>query len=195
MGVDSQLLDKEVHGSAMENMVADELLKKKQQIEERDDLWGQTFRSASAIYEKQTKLEALKQALILGLQIRQEIKRVGFSGAQFWIVLILSIIKDLFIDIPTLGVASPIINFAVTGVLAIVFFMRKSGMKKQLIKWFVVPCLVEFVPGLSGFFPSYLLSTFLLKLKTEKRKKKLKNQLKDVEQGTQKLLRQVMYET
>ncbi len=132
--------------------------------------------------ENQT--QAITGGVSLGLDLRRQINETNFDSGTFHVVLLLSIIKDLA-NILTLGTFGTLLNFAVTPALFIIFFMRGSLIARTLIKWFVWPMVVEFIPFLD-FFPMYVVMTLLLKYKMDKKRKELQQQLEETEKEMKK---------
>ena len=90
-------------------------------------------KSLGKVVEKHTRREAVKQGIELGYELRKEISDGRFDGKTFYIVLLLSLAKDL-IDIKTLGIIGPIINIFVSFTLFIIFFLRRARLRSYLIK-------------------------------------------------------------
>lgn len=130
------------------------------------------------ISKNRSKGEAIKQGILLGSEIRQEISDGRFDGGTFYAVLFLCVIKDS-IDLVTLGTIGVIVNIFITITLFIVFFLKKSFLKKYLIKRYIWPMIIEFIPIVCAF-PSYTVSCILLKMKLDNRTRNLEEELRKV---------------
>lgn len=188
--IDSRLLNREQEGDA-----ADEL--KNQKSGNRDktgrmkrqnnnspggsyfDALTQTAYNLGGLLGAKNQAGAAKQGLVMGVQMRQAIKQGDFSGGNFITVLLLSVLKD-FVDIVAIGTIGVLINIPITIFLFIVFFMQLSVIKKYLLKRFIWPMIIEFIPFLS-IFPAYTISTIWLKMKIDKRNKEMQAQLDQLE--------------
>jgi hypothetical protein len=141
-------------------------------------------------------VEAVKSGLQLGFDLRHQIDATNFDAGTFYTVLLISIIKDI-LDCLSLGVGGTIFNIAVTVALMIIFFMRGSWFKRYLVKRFLWPIIIsvfiEFIPFVD-FFPTYSLMAIFLKLKMDKERKQLGQQLEEVEKDLKKIAPRAEYE-
>lgn len=128
----------------------------------------------------ENKYAAIKEGAEIGLELRNKINEGKFEGGTFYTVLILALIGD-FIDLLTLGTIGYFLDKIIMIALFFVFFLKVSAIKKYLIKRFIWPSIIKFIPLISTF-PSYTISTIMLKLKVDKENKKLENQLREVEE-------------
>lgn len=127
------------------------------------------FSSIENIIKKPTSINAAKEAIKFGFAIRKE----GWTTENFFVVLLLSVLKDFydFIDLGTLG---PILNIFVSIVLFIVLFNTGGKIRSRLFKFFFGAIIIEFIPWLS-VFPFYILSTIFAKIHMDKKDKENKN--------------------
>lgn len=111
-------------------------------------------------------------------ELRRKIEERRFEGGSFIVLLVLCLIKDA-IDIFTLGLAGTITNLFITPFLFIFFFMRGSYVMRKLIRGFIWPIAIEFIPGINAF-PTYTIMALLLKFNLDKKVKHLELLLKVV---------------
>lgn len=162
--------------------------------DENLEAFGETFESFEKVEKSESRLEALKQGLKLGLYLKKRIKDGKFDS--FIVVLILSLIKD-FIDFASLGTFGTVFNIFITITLFIVFFLQKQTFKKYFIKKFlwkyIAVMVAEYIPGLD-VMPSYTMSAILLKLSIDRKIGKMKKSLDEVEKVTERLKHKSNYE-
>jgi hypothetical protein len=125
----------------------------------------------------------IEHGIALGLILRQQANDLRFDGLDFYVVLGMSIIKDLS-DAMTLSLLSWLTVLPITFGLQIFFLMRKSFLKRFIINnflWKFIPLtILEALPGTS-FFPSYILATIFLKRRIDKEIRKIKSEVEDVD--------------
>ncbi len=155
--------------------------------EEGSERGGRAFRAPLAAARAlrvgvTSRLNAIKAGIELGMTLRQEIEDTNFSGGVFWTVLLLSIVKDawdLIVGWADLGLSGTLINVVITVALFITFFFKINFFEKMF--WRIVWAMgAEFIP-LLDLFPSYVISTILLKYHSEKKVRELEEQLKNVQ--------------
>lgn len=120
-------------------------------------------------------VEAQKMAAREALNVRRRISEEGFDGATFLTVLLLSLIGDVA-DLLTLGTIGYLVDKMIAIFLFLIFFLKAPVLKKYLIKKFIWPVVIKFIPGLN-IFPSYTISAILLKIKMDKDKRQAIDEL------------------
>lgn len=137
------------------------------------------LKSVETIVRSKSPLGEVWEGVKIGFELRREMAEKGMTAGVFFTILLLSVLKD-FGDLVSLGTTGWLVNIAISTALFIVFFMQRSFIKRFLIKRFIFPVIIEFIPFLD-FFPTYTIMAILLKLKLDKINRDLKNQLADLE--------------
>ncbi|MFA5318324.1 MAG: hypothetical protein WC323_02525 [Patescibacteria group bacterium] len=141
-----------------------------------------------ASISSETRFDAAYYGQSVGEYLKQEIADGKFTA--FLLVLLLSAIKD-FVDLTSGGTITVyIIGPFISSALFIIFFMRKSCFKRWFIRkylWkYVAWAVVGYIPFLAAM-PEMVVATILLKLKTDKRIRKLEEEMKEVERETKRI--------
>ncbi|MDP3900394.1 MAG: hypothetical protein Q8Q23_04925 [bacterium] len=142
-------------------------------------------RIAESLVSEDTLMDASSLGENIGQYLRAEIESGKFSG--FIMVLGLSIFKDLadFTDggFVWVWIVGPIVTIAVTTI----FFMQSSRFKRWLLRkyvWkYVAWIFIGFIPILN-IMPEMTIAAILLKLKVDKRIRRLETELGEVERRT-----------
>ncbi len=139
----------------------------------------QTYYNLNELFDANNRVGATVNAIKLGLRIRKAISDGKFEGGNFYTVLILSVLKD-FIDIASFGIYGTLFNIPIIIFLFIVFFLQLSTIKKFILKRYIWPSIVEYIPFINTF-PSYTISTLWLKVKVDRRNKEMEANLREIE--------------
>ena len=156
--------------------------KEKEELVENDDFDEDVeddFDMSEEINELRKHLsrtELLKFGIRTGLHLRKQISEARFDGGTFYIVLILSLIKD-FGDFVTGGLAAYVTTWVITPILVIVFLMRKGNYFKRYVKKrFIFAPIIGLIPFIN-IYPSFTMFTLMMKLRMNKRVRKLKDDI------------------
>ena len=154
-----------------------------------DELKGEIKEAVKGLVKGESKVNAVKHGIKIGLILRQSASDLRFDGLAFWTVLTLSGIKDI-IDIATLSVSGWITVPLLTVPLTIIFFLRKSYFKRWLVRkyiWkYLLISVLEILPATS-IFPLYTASAILLKMGVDKKIGKLKSEAGVVDREVSKI--------
>jgi len=151
----------------------------------------------SIIIRANTKLEAIRQGVLIGLDLRRSIENDRFDGFPFMIILTLSLVKDIVVDFPnaagdtvTVGLVTltlgSIANIAISFILITFFLGRSYFIKRLFIRRFLIAVPLEFIP-FASLIPNYTIMTILLKLKIDKARKKKQRELEELEKTLDQL--------
>ncbi len=138
------------------------------------------------IRKEYSKTEMVKKGIQLGKYLRKRIDETRFDGGSFFAVLILSLIKD-FSDVITFGVSSFVTTFVITPALIIIFLMRKGNIfKRYLKKKLIFAPIIKLIPFIN-IYPAYTILTLNLKLKMNKKVRKLKEDIDTLDREMKKI--------
>ncbi|PLX27781.1 hypothetical protein C0583_00895 [Candidatus Parcubacteria bacterium] len=189
--VDSRIMNRNMEEEAAREIRADQVQARREEENELsdDELKEELRESLEDIARKRSVASALEHGVKLGFILRQEINDLRFDGLVFWFVLGISFVKD-FSDLFTGTLGGIFTNWFIPPILFIVFFLRKSYLKKYIIKKigykFFILVIAEFLPVTSGF-PNYLISTILLRMNVDKKRRKKDKELELLEEEIKKL--------
>ena len=184
--LDSRIMNRELQ--YQQDLHRERLDEERQEEENLDDVRNEELKDAlkeslEDIAMKQSKVLAIKDAVRVGLLLRQEVNDLRFEGFSFYTVLGASVVKDV-LDVLTLSLLGIVTNVFLSVVLFIFFFLQSSIFKRFFIKrwlWKYIPIVIlEFFP--TNFFPSYTLATIFLKLSVDKKIRELKEEHKKNEE-------------
>lgn len=182
--LDSRLLNRgQEEDQKRENSRAEKLWEAKRQSFDRfkESSIGRGIMSTASVVDEDSASEAVRQGVSYGLYLRKSIQEGGLTGGNFIALLLLSICKDV-VDFFGLGWMNPVKLF-----LIIALFIINSGkgafFKRFIIKRFFIYFSLEMIP-LIDFFPIMTIGTIIIKIGMDRKIKKMKEELKEVEKQT-----------
>jgi hypothetical protein len=155
----------------------------------RDSSARKTAEAFQKVAKKRSAITAVNQGVMLGLDLRGKIADGKFDSGTFYVVLFISILKDL-LDVLTLGILGTVFNFFLGTVLFIIFLGKRSFFKKFIMKRYIKVWVLESIPFIN-IFPLFTIGTIMFKIKCDKRIRELGDQLERVDEDITEMKKRV----